>query len=314
LTDIRQRSREDTIARQDLEDLLAGESAQSLLVDAEVAHIAIDTGRGPHVTPELFSAYAGRLWFATARRTLKARKTETGTRIGVFVEHGPHGLMMVAEARALDVIRPDKLLQSPHEIALWPTAAAGFVLRNAGHLLGFVAQGPWAWPRSLSSVRMFVALRPVAAALLFHDEIRSCAGEWRTRVPAGISSRGPRAVDASDLPDDLEPLAEGFAADAVISLDTPGGPVALPCTWDGERSEASVRRDLLVLAGVASDGPAAVEVDRMRGYAMAGKRGVLLRGEARITHGGRFSTVSLDVERATYWEGMETNTVPASTS
>ena len=302
------------IGIQDVERLLAGEQARSLLEDADVAHLAIDTGRGPHVTPELFAWNGNRLWFATARRTLKARKTRSGARVGVFLEHGPHGLALLAEARPLDAVRPDTLLVSPHETVLFPTAATAFLRRNVAHLLGFVAQGPWAWPHDLSTMRMFVALRPVAAALLFHDEVRDSAGEWSEREPAGGSSRGPRSVDASDLPDDLEPLAEGFAADAVLSLESPGGPVALPCTWDGERSEASVHRNLLTLAGVSSDGPAAVEVDRMRGYAMKGKRGVLLRGEARISHGGRFSTVGLDVERATYWEGMETSTVPASTS
>ncbi|MDQ4095998.1 MAG: pyridoxamine 5'-phosphate oxidase family protein, partial [Actinomycetota bacterium] len=65
---------------------------RALVEDAEGAHVAIETGRGPHVTPELFCWNGGRLWFATARRTLKARKTRAGAPVGVFIEHGPRGL------------------------------------------------------------------------------------------------------------------------------------------------------------------------------------------------------------------------------
>lgn len=282
--------------------------------DAEVAHLAIETGRGPHVTPELYCWNGGRLWFATARRTLKARKTRSGARVGAFLEHGPHGLMLLAEARPLDAVRPDTFLAARRELALVPTAGAAFLLRNAPHLGGFVAQGPRAWPHSLSTLRMFVALKPVAAALLFHDEIRLCAGEWETQRPTGGSTRRSGGVESAGLPDDLEPLAEGFSADAVVGLSSPSGPVALPATWDGERAEASVNTDLLTLAGVASRGPGAVEVGRMRGFAMSGKRGVMLRGDIRIGHDGRFSTVGLDPERATFWRGMETETVAASKS
>jgi len=296
----------------DVDELLETPQARSLLEDADVAHLAIETGRGPHVTPELFCFNSGRLWFATARRTLKARKTRSGNRVGVFLEHGPHGLMLLADARPLDPVRPDRLPAALKELALAPSAAAAFVIRNAPHLAGFMAQGPGAWPHSLSTLRMFVALRPVAAALLFHDEIRSCAGDWEQERSGGRSRLRPRSVESPDLPDDLAPLAEAFSADAVVALTSPGGPVALPATWDGDRGEAAVNRDLLTLAGVFSEGPGAVEVDRMQGYAMSGKRGVLLRGATRISHGGAFSTVSLDPTRATFWRGMETETVPAS--
>ena len=293
---------------------MSSADARALLEDAEVVHVAIETGRGPHVTPELFCWNGGRLWFATARRTLKARKTKTGARAGVFLEHGTRGLMLLTEARPLDPVRPDLLLGARQEVPLVPTAAAAFVLRNAGHLAGFVAQGPWAWPHSLGTLRMFVALKPLAAALLSHDEIESFAGEWAPDAPRGRAGRRPAAVEADDLPDDLEPLAEGWASDAVVALSSPSGPVALPATWDGRRSEASVRRELLTLAGVDDAGPGAVEVDRMSGYAMEGKRGMVVRGDTHLAHRRDHTIVAFDPERATYWRGMETETVPASSS
>ena len=288
--------------------------ARALLEDADVAHVAIETGRGPHVTPELFCWNGGRLWFATARRTLKARKTKTGARVGLFLEHGTRGMMILTEARPLDPVRPDLLLGARQEIALVPTATAAFVLRNAGHLAGFVAQGPWAWPHSLGTLRMFVALKPLAAALLSHDRIELSSREWEPEVPRGRAGRRRGAVEADDLPDDLEPLAEGFASDAVVALSSPGGPIALPASWDGERSEATVRRELLTMAGVDEEGPGAVEVDRMSGYAMEGKRGIVVRGDTRLTHRGDHTIVTFDPERATYWRGMETQTVRASSS
>lgn len=284
-----------------------------MLEQAEIVHVAIETDRGPHVTPELFCWNGGRLWFATARRTLKARTMRAGDRVGVFLERGPRGLVLLTQAYPLDPVRPDSLLAARREVPLVPTATAAFALRHAGHLAGFVAQGPWAWPRSLGTLRMFVALRPIAAALLAHDQIESAAGVWAFDEPEGDRRLRPAPVQSDDLPDDLEPLAEGFAADAVVALDSPEGPVALPATWDGARSEASVRRELLALAGVSAWGPGAVEVDRMEGYAMHGKRGVVVRGDTRVSHDGLYSTISFDADRATYWRGMHTRTVPAST-
>ena len=46
---------------------------EEVLVRGTLCHLAAVTARGPHVTPVVYVAHAGRLWATTARRTVKAR-------------------------------------------------------------------------------------------------------------------------------------------------------------------------------------------------------------------------------------------------
>ena len=299
---------------EEVRQLLVDPRIDDLLRRAPSAHLAMDTGKGPHVTPELFAWSGGRLWFATARRTLKARKLTAGAQVGLYIHRGGEALLLRAEARPIDALRPKTLLDSASETALFPAAGTTFVIRNAPHLAGFVAQGPWAWPRSASTLRMFIALRPIAVALIRNDRILEAAGDWASGKPRGRRLARAGTVRAGGLPDELSRWAEDFVPNAVVGLASPTGPVALPASWDGERATATVAGELLALAGVRSEGAAAVEVERMTGYAMEGKRGVLLRGRGVVTIEGDWGRIVVEPERATYWQGMETETVPASTS
>lgn len=189
-----------------------------------------------------------------------------------------------------------------------PLAATAFVLRNAPHLVGFAAQGPKAWPRSAATLRMLVAIRPLAAALVKGDEVTS-AGSWRPTTISADVGRRARPVEVSELPDEPADLALLAGGAAVVSLLTSVGPVALPAQWDPERGVASVTPGLLALVGAAHDSEAAVEIERMDGYAMGGKRGVMLRGDAIVRRKGGRGEIVLRPERATFWQGMETQTV-----
>lgn len=289
--------------------LLARDESRHLLREAEVAHLGIETSKGPHVTPELFAWVGGRLWFATARRTLKARKIGVGTRVGVLLKRGQHTLAMIGEARPLDAVRPLSYLLSPHEAGLYPAGAATFTLRNARHLAGFIAQGRGAFPKTLSTLRMFIAVRPVAVALLRGNRLLEAEGPWHRGIKLVGGDIDSEPFDVSGVPEDLASLADNFASDAVVAVSTGAGPAVLPASWDPEESVAYVSRELLQLAG-AREGEAAVEIERMDGYAMEGKSGVLLRGQMRIVQDGQLSRVEFDPDKATVWRGMQTKTVP----
>lgn len=289
--------------------LLTREDATQVLRTADVMHLAMQTRGGPHVTPELFAWFAGRLWFATARRTLKARLLEPDTRVGVLLSAEPHHLVISGEARPLDPLAPQTSLASPGEAALSPLAATAFLLRNAPHLVGFALQGPKAWPRDPATLRMLVGIRPLAAALVEGDEVVSSAGSWRPQTVSTEMRRRARPVDFSELPEEPADLASIVGGSAVVSLATAAGPVALPAQWDPHRGVASVAPDLLALVGAANESEAAVAIERMQGYAMGGKRGVMLRGDAVVRRKGGRGEIVLRPERATFWTGMETETV-----
>lgn len=289
--------------------LFARAEATQVLRTADVMHLAMQTRGGPHVTPELFAWIGGRLWFATARRTLKARMLKPDTRVGVLLSAEPHHLVISAEARPLDPLAPQTSLASPGEAALSPVAAAAFLMRNAPHLVGFALQGPRAWPRNPGTLRMLVGVRPLAAALIEGDGVVASAGSWRPKEVSTEMGRRARPVDVSELPEEPADLASVGRGSAVVSLTTAAGPVALPAQWDPDRGVASVAPDLLALVGASNETEAAVEIERMEGYAMGGKRGVMLRGDAVVRRKGGKGEIVLRPERATFWTGMETETV-----
>lgn len=294
-------------------DLLAGVEPSALLSNAELLHVAIPTPTGPHVTPELFTWTAGRLWIATARRTLKARSISPGDRIGAVISSGPRHVVLRGVARPLDLLDPETLLASPPEAGLAPLASIAFALKNAPHLVGLLAQGLRAVPHSPSSARMFVAIRPIAAAFVDDGGAVSHAGAWDAATSAAVSDPAGRA-DVIGVPDAALDLAHA-ASRAVVAISTTNGPVALPSAWDADRWVATVDGRLLALTGeIAEQLDAAVELEAMDGFLMQGKRGVLLRGPAEVRRRGPIAEIALDPDRVTYWEGVDTESKPVATS
>lgn len=289
--------------------VLERDEARRLLKQGELLHVALETRTGPHVTPELFVWNGGRLWFATARRTLKARLLDPGEQVGALIALGSHRLVISGEARPLDPLSPQSMLSSKPETLLAPVAAGAFVLRNAPHLVGFLAEGLHALPHSPATLRMLVAIRPVAVALLDRDEVIDSAGAWHPQELPARQARRSAKVTAGSVPADVADVVEE-PTDAVAALTTPYGPAAVPVRWNPVSGTASVPAQLLSLVGVESGTEASIEIDRMEGYLMSGKRGVLLRGDATISRRGRMAKISLKAERATVWRGMDNETVP----
>lgn len=290
-------------------DLLRGEDVRALLANAPLMHTALDTRSGPHVTPELFTWRSDRFWFATARRTLKARLLDSGSRVGVLVTDGSSSVIVAGEARPLDPLNPVQLIASLEDGVLAPAAAASFAYRNAPHLAGFLAQGPWAWPHSPATLRMLIAVRPLAAAVVEGDDVVAAEGAWSPDEFEVRRSGRAKAVALDSLPADVAELAGASVERAVVGLSSAVGPMPLPARWDPSSGVATLPYRLLALVGAANESSAAVEIERMEGYAMTGKRGVMLRGDAILRHRGTVGEIVLSPDRATHWKGMSTETV-----
>ena len=285
--------------------ILAREESRHLLGACEIAHFGINLSSGPHVTPDLFAWFGGRFWFATARRTLKARTLKVGDRVGVLLRRGPHRLVVSGQARPLDGVRPLTFLASPPESVLYPAGAAAFIIRNAPHLAGFVAQGPHALPRSLSTLRMLIAVRPISVALLRDDSIVDYEGPWISGIKDEAGDIDAEAFVGPANSGSVADIADNYAADAVAAVQTDGGVVVLPASWNPDEGVALVPPRLLELVG-AHEGEVAIEIDRTEGFAMEDKVGAMIRGEMRIESG----RIEVDAERLTMWKGMRTETVP----
>jgi len=69
---------------------------------ASLAYLAVETSRGPHVTPLLFAATPDRLWFGIGRGTLKARAVAKRPAVGVVVPGENASVAIRGEATLVD--------------------------------------------------------------------------------------------------------------------------------------------------------------------------------------------------------------------
>lgn len=248
----------------------------SALGEARTAYVAVDAATGPHVTPELYAWSEGRLCFAAASNTLKAKVLSKRPLAAVVVRSGGATVLLAGE-----VVRPD-----PITAARW---MAGFVVRNAPDLLGFAAdlvQGK-AGSR-IPSPRVVYGLVPDRAAIVEGDTVVASWGDWAGAEAPG-DDEGPSGVPA------------------VLGWDTEAGPLAVPVRWDADACRAWASPEVVGLAGLAGSARAAVVADDYGRPGPAGKTGVLLRGEAAFDG----CVARFDTERITAWDGVETRTESA---
>jgi len=78
----------------------------AVLAASRLAHVAIDTTRGPVVTPVLFGVAKGELWCLVRRQSLKARVLRKRPRAGVLVRHGDRAVALNGDARLLSPTHP----------------------------------------------------------------------------------------------------------------------------------------------------------------------------------------------------------------
>src|SRR4051812_49148017 len=116
-----------------------GMEADSLGVvqEGRVAYVAVESRRGPHVTPFLYSFSSGHLWFLGAADTLTVRMTDRCVRAGVLVRAGAGAVVLDGSRRRMDPLRPADLVAAGGRLRLAPGALTLYALRNAPDLLAF---------------------------------------------------------------------------------------------------------------------------------------------------------------------------------
>lgn len=256
---------------------------RSTLGEGRQAHIAVPSRDGPHVTPELYTWSQGKLWFAVATTTLKAK---------VLDRHGHGGAMVTASGRTI-VLGGDVETYDPRDVkgvirqlGRLPEvarASGSFVARNASDLLAFVgdtARGRLG--RRPPPLRVVFALTPTRALCVENEVVTGTWGDWSTPPEH----------------DDAVPVG-GVAA--VLGLP---GPVAVPARWFADDSECFVAPGVLDVLQLDRSFAIGLVTDEYRQPGPAAKQGSLLRGRGALTD--RRGVVSVEVERVVEWDGVET--------
>lgn len=281
-----------------------------VLDEADVLHVAVATSHGPHVTPAVFDVDAGRLWFVTPRRSVKARVIAAHRRVGGLIQRGERSVVIGGRARIVDPLTARGIF-SPGRLLDLPFAAAGYLTRNHRHAIGTIRdhEAP-----TLALSRVLVSIDIGRLALL---EGWAVVGTWGRWDRSDLLLRGTplpgRAPDLGAMPPALRNLLDDDAP-VVLGWPTLSGPLALPARWrpDAGAGELETSAAALVLSGAASGGPACITAERSR-YRLASKQGVLLRGEghARLAGDGPAARVTFDNRRTTWWSGEEQQTIAA---
>jgi hypothetical protein len=257
------------------------------------AYLAVETARGPHVTPVLFAIAQDRIWFAIQRDTLKARVLAKRPRVGVLLPGDEAAVSITGDAALLDPLRPASLAGALPEMARAPGALPLYGLRNGGELAGFARDAARARGAAPPPALALVAVRPRALAIVPPPP----------RVPARRGS-----VALPDLPAGLAALAAA-PGDGVLAWPTSEGPLVLPAAWQPAGGRAAIPWAPLRDAAAPREAAACLCLDAAHGSGPAAKEGVLLRGPGRITPGRETATVTLEAERVTWWSGFETASV-----
>lgn len=255
------------------------DAALSVLAEGRQVHLALESKHGPHVTPELYSWSAGRLWFAAAAPTLKARLLQSGSRVAAVVSQGGRSVGLEGRVEVFDVRRPWALLRRPGELPAVTAATARYAVRNAPDMVAFAGDTlRGRLGRRLPPARLLFAIQPRSGMFIENDDVISVWGRSSPELPG-----------ASNVP------AVGEPAVAAVP-----GPLAAPARWVEDEQRLFISPAVLNLFGVAEQMPIAVVVDRYNAPGPAAKEGTLHRGRATVEDDG---WVSLTDVRTVDWEG-----------
>jgi hypothetical protein len=288
-------------------------AATALLADAESLFVAVDSKRGPHVTPELFVEVGGRLWTFTAAETLKVRALRRTPRAGVLVRHGRDALVASVLVKVLDAVDPLSAATSglAHDV---PRVTAAFAARHSLELAGSAADYAAGSFGLVPGRRVLLAFEPAAVAFVRDDRLVE-AGGWDGSF-AGMPGNGDEdgidepEMDLDAIPSDARELLR--EPDAALGWCAASGPLALPARWSLDTSVAAVGAQLFAATGCVPDGPASLTIDEWLAPGPGGKRGVMLRGEGRATQDDAnpdIIRVAVVADRAVVWDGMEVESV-----
>jgi hypothetical protein len=264
------------------------------LAEGREAYVAVETANGPHVTPELYAWSGGRLWFAAAVSTLKAKVLPDRPRAGAVVTVAGRSVMLHGTVSVFDPRRPVDIAR---RASAWPQATraiTGYVLRNVPDLVAFARDAAIGrLGLRIPPLRALFALEPDRVALVENDALVARPGAWPGSGAGALGALGA-LDDTPDVP------AGGTAAVAAFP-----GPVAVPARWFAPERRAHVAPALLALLDLPDSFDVAVVVDDYTAPGPAAKRGRLVRGRGTLAAGSP-GHVDVDCDRAVEWEGVET--------
>ena len=287
-----------------------------VLDEAESIYIAIRTSSGPHVTPELFTASGDRILCLTSVATMKARRAQHGATVGIGATSPSASLAAIGTMEVLDPASLKSALDAPSVASKAPLGVARFLRDNASEMVGAAFDAAVGrLGRPLPPRRVILAIKPTAATIIEAGEVRLAEG-WGGIGPADQadpSDGEPTSIDLGELPGELADLATSGPA-ALGWLRTDGVPLALPVEWDADRLEATVPLAVFDACAAAASGPACMTFDGWSGYGPSGKQGVILRGTGAAVREEGTARIALQIDRASYWDGIDTGTVDVADS
>lgn len=256
----------------------------STLEEGRQAYVAVPSRNGPHVTPELYAWYAGRLWFASATTTLKSKVLDRDPTTGVLVTVAGRSVLLTGRTEIFDPRAPAALARRATDLPDATQALVRYTVRNASDLMAFVGDTVTGrLGRRLPPIRLLFALDPSAAAFVENDALTDCWG-WSCD-----DSVDDRAVPVGGQP-------------AVAALP---GPVAVPARWFADDARLHVTPGLLRMFELPESFPISVVLDAYTAPGPAAKHGTLVRGTGlRVAEALGFLQVEADT--TVEWAGVAT--------
>ena len=255
--------------------------------EGRLAHVAVVSARGPHVTPELYAWSDGRLWFWFAHTTLKARVLAATPQAAALVTAGGRTGIVTGTVDLIDVRRPTTLLGTPARGLRAVRALGGYATRNASDLGAFA--------RDLGTGRL--GWRPPATRVLASLQPH----KWAAAEDDRVTGSDGLADMASDRPPIHPPAAGGETV--VVAFP---GPNVVPGRWFADDGVVWVDPSLLDSLGVGRRTPIAVVADQYVAPGPAAKIGTLLRGSA--VRRGTGGSLQVEADTLTWWDGIATET------
>jgi hypothetical protein len=289
----------------------------TVLAATPYADVAVDTVRGPHITPAAFAAAGGRLWVVSSRRTIRVRSVRRRHHASVLVRSGSRSLLVSGRADVLSLWPPSETVGIVMNSVPVARAAGLYALRNARLLLDGFVRDILAGTGDLTVYdRVLVAIEPERGMLLDAEAELHRWGRWH-RVTTPSPRRAAAPVPPLDgliaaLPDGVG-AALGRADSASLGWSTPTGAVALPALHAGQDGRVQVPTVALDAVGGGGRGAACVTFHDSESRRPSGFRGVILRGEGRVQRrGAARTTVDVAAERVSWWSGFRSGTSEAA--
>lgn len=289
---------------------------RDVLAHADRCYAAVSGTRGPHVTPVAFAVAHGRVWVVLERASVKAQVLQRHPDMAILVRRGKSSVVVSGRARILDPRRPWEWPTRLVDATVAVPALVDYGRRNAARLLQYAASDPRSIVRLRPSARFLVSVAPARVALIEGKYVTDRRGMWAEKDGTADASAGEDGggdileQDAvRGLPAEIKSLLGEAGADVAVGLDTATGVIALPGRWDPARSAAWVPAETIAMVGATDATSASVCFDAEEGSELWQKKGVVLRGEARISRSGRRAAVIVNGSKASYWAGTRAGTV-----